>query len=141
MIEYKRVFIDTAPFIYYLEQNLYYFEKAKEFFLYCYENDIEMITSTITIEEYFVYPYKSGKLELINNFQNFISSLGIRVINIDKRIANQAAMIRAEFKDFKSMDALQIATAIESHCDVFLTNDKQLRQEKKIECITLDEWN
>lgn len=141
MIEYKRVFIDTAPFIYYLEQNPYYFEKAKEFFLYCYENDIEMITSTITIEEYFVYPYKSGKLELINNFQNFVSSLGIRVINIDKRIANQAAMIRTEFKDFKSMDVLQIATAIESHCDLFLTNDKQLRQEKKIECITLDEWN
>ncbi len=141
MIEYKRVFIDTAPFIYYLEQNPYYFEKAKEFFVYCYENDIEMITSTITIEEYFVYPYKSGKLELINNFQNFVSSLGIRVINIDKRIANQAAMIRAEFKDFKSMDALQIATAIESHCDLFITNDKQLRQEKRIKCITLDEWN
>lgn len=141
MTEYKRVFIDTAPFIYYLEQNPHYFEKAKEFFLDCYENEIEIVTSTITIEEYFVYPYRSGRIELINNFEEFISSLGIRVINIDKRIANQAAMIRAEFKDFKSMDALQIATAIESHCDLFLTNDKQLRQEKKVRCITLDEWN
>ncbi len=33
MTECKRVFIDTAPFIYYLEQNPQYFEKAKDFFL------------------------------------------------------------------------------------------------------------
>jgi hypothetical protein len=28
------------------------------------------------------------------------------------------------------MDALQISSAIESRCDIFFTNDKQLRQEK-----------
>lgn len=51
MTECKRVSIDTAPFIYFLEQNAQYFEKAKDFFLQCFENGIEMITSTITIEE------------------------------------------------------------------------------------------
>ncbi len=48
-------------------------------------------------------------------------------------------MIRAEFKDFKSMDALQIGTAIVQGCDLFLTNDKQLRQEKMIRCVTLED--
>lgn len=38
-------------------------------------------------------------------------------------------MIRARFKDFKSIDTLQIGAAIQSDCDLFLTNDKQLRQE------------
>ena len=139
MTECKRVFIDTAPFIYYLEQNPQYFEKAKDFFLQCFENGIEMVTSTITIEEYCVYPYRSGRNDLIDKFEAFMECLGRRVINIDKRIAMQAAKVRAEFKDFKSMDALQIATAMKRQCDLFLTNDKQLRQEKRIRCVTLDE--
>ena len=139
MTDYRKVFIDTAPFIYYLEQNPQYFEKAREFFESCYKNRIEMLTSTITVEEYFVYPYKSGNMKLIKNFEDFVSKIGIRIINIDKGIAAQAAMVRAEFKDFKGMDALQLGTAIKSGCDLFLTNDKQLRQEKKIRCVTLDD--
>lgn len=91
-----------------------------------------MVTSTITLEEYFVFPYRKNLPEYIENFEKFISSLEISVIDIDKAIAKQAAQIRAEFKDFNSMDALQIGTAIISGCDLFLTNDKQLRQEKRI---------
>lgn len=99
-----------------------------------------MVTSTITLEEYFVYPYRKNLSEYITNFEEFISMLGIRVIDIDKAIAKKAAQIRAEFKDFKSMDALQIDSAIEFGCDLFLTNDKQLKQTNRIKCITLDEF-
>ena len=38
------------------------------------------------------------------------------------------------------MDALQLATACISGCDLFLTNDKQLRQFKEMKCIIVDEW-
>lgn len=48
-------------------------------------------------------------------------------------------MIRSQYKYFKGMDALQIATAITSRCDLFFTNDKQLRQVKEIPSITVDE--
>lgn len=140
MTECKKVFIDTALFIYCLEQNPDYFEKARDFFLYCHTNDIAMVTSTITLEEYCVYPYSRNLPEYIENFEEFVTSLEINVIDIDKRIAKQAAQVRAEFKDFKSMDALQIGAAIVSKCDLFITNDKQLRQEKTIKCITLDEF-
>lgn len=139
MTGFNKVFIDTAPFIYYLEKNPHYFNKSKEFFEYCCINGIEMVTSVITIEEYYVFPYKSGNTELIKNFESFISKVGIGIINIDKNIAEQAALIRAEFKDFKAMDSLQIASALVNGCDLFITNDKQLRQEKKIMCVTFDE--
>lgn len=39
------------------------------------------------------------------------------------------------------MDALQLAVACQSKCDLFLTNDKQLKQFKEITCITVDELN
>ena len=38
------------------------------------------------------------------------------------------------------MDALQLATAVQEDCDVFLTNDKQLCQFKEIKCITVEDW-
>lgn len=37
------------------------------------------------------------------------------------------------------MDALQLAVACWKGCDLFLTNDKQLRQLKEVKCITVDE--
>lgn len=43
------------------------------------------------------------------------------------------------YKNFKAMDALQIATAIVSGCDMFFTNDKKLRQEKELPCMTMDD--
>lgn len=37
------------------------------------------------------------------------------------------------------MDAIQLAVACLEGCDLFLTNDKQLRQFKEIKCITVEE--
>ncbi|MCM1245321.1 MAG: PIN domain-containing protein [Roseburia sp.] len=54
-------------------------------------------------------------------------------------IAEEGAKIRGKYKKFKAMDALQIATAIVSGCDMFFTNDKQLRQEKELLCMTMDD--
>lgn len=101
MTDCKKVFIDTAPFIYYIEKNEdnpQYFEKVKHFFAECYDKNKDF--------------------------------------NIN--IAKEAAGIRAEYKTFKSMDALQLAAAALMGCDLFLTNDKQLKQFAGIRCITVD---
>jgi len=142
MTGYNKVFVDTAPFIYYIEgsiSNPDYSERAKNFFKNSYENGTKLVTSVITIEEYEVFPYKAKKQEFIDLFESLIRIVGIQVINIDKVIAEKAAHIRAEYSSFKSMDSLQLATACISKCDLFLTNDKQLRQFKEIKCITIDE--
>ena len=73
-------------------------------------------------------------------FFEFTGFCGIELIPISAKIAETAAKIRAEYRDFKAMDSLQLAAAIESGCDVFLTNDKQLKQCSLIKCITLEEW-
>ncbi len=59
--------------------------------------------------------------------------------DIDCEIADRAAKIRGQYKYFKAMDSLQIAAAIVSKCDMFFTNDKQLRQEKELPCMTMDD--
>ena len=139
MTGFKRVFVDTAPIIYYLENNAQYKDSIKRFFADCLKNNVQIVTSAITIEEYLVFPYSSGRMEFADNFKKFLDYMGAEVVNIDSIISEQGARIRGQYKNFKAMDALQIATAIVSGCDMFFTNDKQLRQEKELPCITVDE--
>lgn len=142
MTGYKKVFIDTAPFIYFIEgneNNPLYYDKVKNFLNDCHNNDVQFITSVITIEEYFVYPYRVNETKYIALFEKLIQTLNFKIVDIDKTIAKSAVKIRAEYKAFKAMDVLQIATAMLNECDLLLTNDKQLRQFKGIKCITIDD--
>lgn len=139
MTDFKRVFIDTAPIIYFLENSSLYMETMRKFFTKCMEEHIQIVTSALTIEEYLVSPYSNGKLEYVDNFKRFLQYMNIEVVDIDAAIAEQGAKIRGQYKNFKAMDALQIATAVVKKCDMFFTNDKQLRQEKELPCITMED--
>lgn len=60
-------------------------------------------------------------------------------MNVDPLIAEQAARIRGKYRSFKAMDALQIAAAVIGGCDMFFTNDKQLKQEEELPCMSMDD--
>lgn len=139
MIESRRIYIDTSPYIYYLEKNLEYGNKVKEFFMEQYNSGKEFVTSVITIEEYSIVPYRENNIKLLNDFDLFIEDTETEVVEITTSIAKKAAQIRAEYKNFKAMDALQLAAAVKSGCGVFLTNDKQLRQFKELTVMTMDD--
>lgn len=142
MTDFKKVFVDTAPFIYFIESddhNLQCHEKVKEFFKYGYDNDKEFVTSVITMEEYFVFPYRNKEYSFIDMFNRLVATTNMEMLEINQEIAKKAAQIRAEYKGVKAMDALQLATACLSGCDLFLTNDKQLKQFREIVCVTVEE--
>lgn len=137
MTDFKKVFIDTAPIIYYLQNSELFFANMRTFWKKY--NECDYVTSAITVTEYLTYPYKQGNMKLIDSFYAFINDMDIQVKSIDGRIAEKAAHIRAEYPSFKTMDALQLATACIEGCDLFLTNDKQLRQFKEVKSVTVDE--
>ena len=72
-------------------------------------------------------------------FNRLIVTTDMQIVEINQEIAKKAAQIRAEYKGFKAMDALQLAAACLSECDLFLTNDRQLRQFKEMKCLTVEE--
>ena len=137
MTDSEKIFLDTAPIIYYLQNSELYFENMKKFWNEYIECDY--VTSAITVTEYLTYPYRQDDMKLINAFYSFVDNMDIQICNVDRKIAEKAAQIRAEYKFFKTMDALQLAAACVMDCDLFLTNDKQLKQFKEIKCITLDD--
>lgn len=137
MTDFNKIFLDTSPIVYYLEKSELYYLNMKRF--WNEYGDCDYVTSAVTITEYLTYPYQKNNLKQINAFYAFVDGMDIVIKNIDKPIAEKAAQIRAEYKFFKTMDALQLATACLSGCDLFLTNDKQLKQFKEIKCITVGE--
>ena len=138
MTEYNKVFLDTTPIIYFLDGDVNFGNKVESILSEILENEIEMLTSTITCMEYLTYPYKAGNTEKVDVFFDFIVDCNIPLYAVDEEVAKEAARSRAEYTAFKAMDALQLATACITECDLFLTNDKQLRQFGEIRCITVE---
>ena len=138
MTEFKRVFIDTAPFIYLLEQHPVYALTTMRLFEHFLASETEMFSSSITIEEYLIGPYRRGNREQAARFMAFLHDCDITIHMIDEETAQRAAQIRTDYRNFKAMDALQLASACSEACDLFLTNDKQLLQFHDVKCMTLD---
>ena len=133
----SKLFLDTAPLVYYLDDDERYADSVEDYLYSALRAGVEVFTSVITATEYLTYPYKTGNLEKVVVFFDFLNYTGIPLVPIDAVVAQKAAQIRAEYRHFKTMDALQLASACVHGCDVFLTNDKQLRQFAEIRCVVL----
>lgn len=134
----SRLYLDTAPFIYFLEKSSLYFDKIRDFFIRCKNQDIPLVTSAMTVEEYCVFPLSQHDSQAVSNFDAFLNGMHVAVVPADKDIALKAAKIRAEYKGFKALDAVHLATALSGGCSAFITNDRQLRQMREIPVFTMD---
>ena len=139
MKEYKHIYLDTAPIIYALENVAPYAAAVQEFIFANFRSDALFSTSAITNTEYLVIPYKEQDNDKIKEFEQFKVILKIQVVALGDAIAKKAAQICATYSGIKTIDALHLATAIQSQCDVFLTNDKQLKQVAEINVLLVDE--
>lgn len=124
----KRVFIDTNPLIYLLGKQEPYYTKVLKFMSDCIDEDAEFYTSTITDAEFLVKPYEDKDLNQIHKYKNYLSSLEFLKCFISEQVAEKAAQLRVDYPSVKLVDALQMAASIDCNCDIFLTNDKQLKQ-------------
>ena len=74
MTEYNKVFLDTTPLIYFLDNDVNFGNKAKSIFEEILLNGKSIISSVITCEEYLVYPYRTNNQEKIDVFYEFTST-------------------------------------------------------------------
>lgn len=95
MIDFKKVFVDTAPFIYFIEKdsnNPQYYERVKKFFENGYNKDKKFVSSVITIEEYFVFPYRNKEYAYIDMFYRLIEITNMEIIEINQEFPFPAAI-------------------------------------------------
>ncbi len=126
---------DTAPIIYFVEANPAYDALVAPLFQAISTGQVHGVTSTITLAEVLIYPLRQGDTELAARYRTLLSqSAYFQLVSIDEAVAERAADIRSDY-NLRLPDALQIAAALNHGCDVFLTNDKQLKKVTNIQVV------
>jgi predicted nucleic acid-binding protein len=134
-----RIFLDTAPVIYYVEANERYLPLAQTVFDHLDAGLLTAVTSPITLAECLVIPYRLNNTELKQAFTDLITGgSGVEFALLDQQIADWAAELRARY-NLSLTDAFQVAIALSKNCDAFLTNDVALKRVTEIKVIVLAE--
>ena len=130
--------IDTAPLIYFIEKNPIYLDKMRFIIQLVDSGQISGFSSVVTLTEVLTQPKKLGDKLIEKEYLDLLlHSRNFTIQNITIAIAEIAAEIRARY-NIRTPDAFQIASAIESDCQAFLTNDRHLQQVNEIKVLILD---
>ncbi len=134
----KTLGLDTAPIIYLIEEGRYQ-NIIKPLFESLSRGEFSAVTSTITLLEVLVQPYRDGKATLAEKYREILmNSENLSIVPLVNDIADLAARTRGKY-GIRVPDSIQIATAIYSGAAAFITNDKNLKKIEEIEVVILDD--
>jgi predicted nucleic acid-binding protein len=135
----RLVFVDTAPVIYFVERNPEYLANVQMLFEMLDDGKLFAVISPVTLAECLVLPYKLGKPDAVQVFTDLlVNGRSVKFHPIDDRAALKAAELRARYA-LSLIDAFQIALAIQSGCDAFVTNDLELKRVSELNILMVAE--
>ncbi|MBD0385048.1 MAG: PIN domain-containing protein [Nostoc sp. C3-bin3] len=131
--------LDTAPLIYFIEENPNYLNITDAFFEAMFRGEFSVVTSVVTITEVLVYPLRQGNTALAQQYREILfNSQGLTAIEVFPDIAENAAQLRADY-NLRTPDAIQMATAIRGGASFFLANDARLPSLPALTVLVLDQ--
>ena len=133
--------LDTSIFIYHLESNPAYAALTKTVFENLEDGKFQGVTSTITLMELTVLPWRMGHENVSREYEAILVNFpNLSIVDIDRNVVRLAAKLRADY-NVTPADALQVAASLQSGAKVFLTNDKRLSGlQTVIEILILDDF-
>jgi predicted nucleic acid-binding protein len=136
-----RLYFDTAPLIYYVEDHDHYAPQVESILKFMQESvpALEGFCSVVTLAEVLPVPLRAKNMELAAQYRDILLfSREITCLDLTAFIAQTAAELRAKYA-LKTPDALHLGTALAARCDHFLSNDYRLKRILEIKVIILDE--
>lgn len=133
----KTIGLDTAPLIYFIEENPTYIETSKLFFEAMDRGDFTVVTSTVTLLEVLVHPLRSNNSALAAEYRDILLNSKLMTVEVSSTIAEQAARLRA-VHNIRTPDAIQISAALNAGASYFFTNDIRLPEIPDIRILSLD---
>ena len=133
--------LDTSIFIYHLESNPAYAALTKTVFENLEDGKFQGVTSTITLMELTVLPWRMGHENVACEYEAVLVNFpNLSIIDVDRDVARLAAKLRADY-NVTPADALQVAVGLQAGAKTFLTNDKRLSAlQAVIEILMLDDF-
>ena len=120
------IYADSCIFIYLLEGSIERKAIITDIFAPKTFSSNRIAYSDLTKLECLVQPMRKGNYDLCSKYEALLKRNELYYIPITKKIFGQATILRSKFK-IKTPDALHLSSAIIGECDVFLTNDKRLK--------------
>ena len=134
------VAIDTAIFIYFIEEEPRFLPHILPLFVEADEGKRELVTSALTLLEVLVVPYRTGNPQLAERYELLLTgSRGIRMVELTHDQLRAAAQLRAATRA-KTPDALQLVSALGAGCRTVLTNDRRLPRVPALRVIQLSSY-
>lgn len=139
LARHRKIGLDTSIFIYQLEGHPKYAEITSAVFAWLESPGGRAVTSTVTMLELLVLPYRLSDFGRVNELYLLLS----RYPNLDwvepgLEIADRAARLRAEHR-LGVPDALQAATALARQATGFISNDKAFQRVTPLDVLVLDD--
>jgi len=135
---HQSIFIDTRTVIYFIEKRARYFSFCEKLFSGIEGGRIKACTSTLTLLEVLVQPYRLKKDDLILKFYSLLTTYpNLTWIPMTLAVADNAARIRAEYR-LKTPDAIQAASAITTGATGFVCNEKIFEKIANFESFVLE---
>jgi predicted nucleic acid-binding protein len=132
--------LDSCIFIYQWEASPTYSPLTDCIFSSVEQGHPAAFTSTITMTELLVHPYRKRDEDQVDELMELFSTFpNLDWIVPDLEIARNAARIRADH-GLKTPDALQAATAVHANATALITNDPIFRRMKDFDSLLLDEF-
>ena len=115
------VLVDTAPWIYLLEDHPEFAPRFLGLFEAADKRKLVLALSTATLAELLTGPYQAGKQALATRYEKALSRH--ELVPLTPAIAARAAQMRARYR-LKLPDAVQLASALEVGASALVTHDR-----------------
>ena len=136
---HSSVFLDTSSFIYFVEHHPRYSYFCETLFDRVEAGKTRATTSTLTLLEVLVQPYRQKNEELIMKFYALLTSYPhLTWVSMTLNVADRAAKLRAEHR-LKTPDSIQAASAISCGATGFICNDRIFRKVKEFESLIIND--
>jgi len=136
---HSRIALDTSVFIFQIEENAKYVGITNQLFRWLSSAKGEGVTSTITMVELLVHPYREKDDDRVDGFYALLSTYpNLAWIPTTLEIADRAAKLRAQHR-LKTPDAIQAATAVASQATGFVSNDPAFLRVGDLDVLVLDD--
>ena len=134
------VALDSSIFIYFIEEHALYLPVVEPLFEAIDAGAIEAVTSSLTLLEVLVIPFRFANAALIDRYEVLLTkSQGLRLIDLDRDFLRSVAQVRASTRA-KTPDAMQLAAAMTAGCPVFLTNDDRIPGVPGLRVLQLEDY-
>ncbi len=136
---HKRIGLDTSIFIYHVEASTTYGNCVASIFSWLEGPGAQAVTSTVTMVELLVHPYRAADLDRVNQFYALLSTYPhLEWIPPTLPLADQAARLRATH-GLKAPDAIQAATALGANALGFISNDPAFKRVRDLDVLLVDD--